>query len=131
MCADEAHAEPCNVLQVLMYAQLRGNSQNVVKIAAGALTGPAGVAKDQMRVIQEGPLSVQLDGGKRLGMLAAEAAVAEALERCQQHGFGIAGTCNTSSSTGALGCGPPATFQCYPLQKCRSFKDALWQLLAD
>lgn len=86
-----------------MYAQLRGNSQSLVKIAAGALTGPAGVARDQMRAIQEGPLSVQLDGGKRLGMLAVGAAVTEASYRCQQRGFGIAGTCNTSSSTGALG----------------------------
>ena len=94
------------MLQVLMYAQLRGNSQNVVKITAGALTGPAGVAAEGMRPIQEGPLSVQLDGGKRLGMLAVEAAVAQALDRCQQRGFGLAGTCNTSSSTGALGCEP-------------------------
>ncbi|KAK9846055.1 hypothetical protein WJX84_010500, partial [Apatococcus fuscideae] len=91
------------ITEVLMYAQLRGNSQNVVKIAAGALTGPAGVAREEMRAIQEGPLSMQLDGGKRLGMLAVEAAVTQALDRCQQLGFGIAGTCNTSSSTGALG----------------------------
>ncbi|KAK9860382.1 hypothetical protein WJX84_000978 [Apatococcus fuscideae] len=91
------------ITQVLMYAQLRGNSQNVMKISAGALTGPAGISREETRVIQDGPLSIQLDGGKRLGMLVVETAVKEALTRCQERGFGIAGTCNTSSSTGALG----------------------------
>ncbi len=90
-------------LQVLMYGQLRGNSQNVIKIPAGALTDPAGVPQEEMNVIQEGPISVQLNGGKRLGMLVVDAAVQQALARCQKNSFGIAGTCNTSSSTGALG----------------------------
>ena len=91
-------------LQVLIWAQLRGNSQNVIKIPAGA------IAKDKNAVSpriarNNGALAV-IDGGRSQGMLAMHAATRVAIQRAQRNGSGIIAINNISSATGALGCGP-------------------------
>ena len=49
-----------------------------------------------------------MDGNQGYGMVVLRRATEEAVSRAQQHGVGIVGTNNTSTSTGALGCFAPA-----------------------
>lgn len=89
------------ILDVLMYAQLRGNNQGVVKLIG------KGVPKDQnageIKIIRETKLSTLLDGNKNFGMIVNTKAVEIAIKKAKEHGFAIVGTNNTSSSTGAIG----------------------------
>ncbi len=89
------------ILDVLMYAQLRGNNQGVVKlIGAGMPNDPEAGA---VEVVRETTLSVLVNGNRNHGMVALTVATDRAIEKAAQHGFGIAGTYNTYTSTGALG----------------------------
>jgi len=89
------------ILEILMYAQLRGNNQGLVKLIG------RGIPKDkevgEIKVIKETKLSALLDGGRNMGMLVMKKAMKIALEKTKEHGFGIVGTKNTCSSTGAIG----------------------------
>lgn len=89
------------VFQVLLWAELRGNSQGVMKIPAGAL-----VRSDNARplkVVHESTISASIDGGQQLGMLILHSATTLAISKAKLGGVGLVGTFNTSSSTGALG----------------------------
>jgi L-2-hydroxycarboxylate dehydrogenase (NAD+) len=93
--------EAQTILDVLMYAQLRGNNQGVVKlIGAGMPRDPACRA---IAVIRDTKLSALVDGGRNSGMVALSYALKLALEKAREHGFGIVGTNNTNSSSGAIG----------------------------
>jgi LDH2 family malate/lactate/ureidoglycolate dehydrogenase len=89
------------ILDVLLYAQLRGNNQGIIKITTNGLA----VADDAkpMEITHETKLSAAIDGKKQQGMLVLAEATRIAKEKAKEHGFGICGTCNTSTSTGALG----------------------------
>jgi hypothetical protein len=54
-------------------------------------------------VEHETKLSAMINGNQDAGMLALMAAMETATAKCKEHGFGLAGTRNTPSSTGALG----------------------------
>merc|ERR1712216_754696 len=84
-----------------MYAQLRGNNQGIIKVTTNGLA----MAPDAepMVVTHETKLSAAIDGKKTQGMLVLAEATRVAHEKAKEHGFGIVGTCNTSTSTGALG----------------------------
>ena len=89
-------------MQVLLWAQLRGNNQSTIKIPAGAVArqpdaGPLGEPSGS------GAVSL-IDGNQGYGMVVLHRATEEAVSRAQQQGVGIVGTNNTSTSTGALGC---------------------------
>ena len=85
-----------------MYAQLRGNSQSLVKVVSG------GVARSPdwrpAAVVHETPVSALIDGGGDFGMLVVRQAVELAAAKAAEHGVGVVGTNNTASGTGALGC---------------------------
>lgn len=89
------------ILDVLMYAQLRGNNQGIIKVTTN------GLAKDPeakpMKITHESKLSAAIDGQKTQGMIVLAEATRIAHEKAKEHGFGICGTCNTFTSTGALG----------------------------
>jgi L-2-hydroxycarboxylate dehydrogenase (NAD+) len=89
------------ILDVLMYAQLRGNNQGIVK-----LTG-AGMPRDPncvpIRMVKETPLSALLDGGHNSGMVVVSQALEIAIQKAKEQGIGIVGTHRTASSTGAIG----------------------------
>jgi|Transcript_9418 LDH2 family malate/lactate/ureidoglycolate dehydrogenase len=89
------------IMDVLMYAQLRGNNQGIIKVTTNGLARAADAVP--MKVDTETALSAHIDGGKQQGMLVLNKATEMALEKAKANGFGIAGTCNTSTSTGALG----------------------------
>ncbi|MEK6962957.1 MAG: Ldh family oxidoreductase [Nanoarchaeota archaeon] len=93
--------EAGQILEVLMYAQLRGNNQGLVKLIG------KGIPKDptcgSIKTIKETKLSTMLDGNKTNGMIVLNHAVQLAVAKGKEHGFGIAGTNNTCTSTGAIG----------------------------
>ena len=89
------------ILDVLMYAQLRGNNQGIVKLIGAGM--PRDTTADLINIVRETELSVLLDGARNSGMVVMTHALDLALEKARQRGFGIVGTRNTNSSTGAIG----------------------------
>lgn len=87
--------------EVLLYAQLRGNNQGIIKLIG------AGIPRDPdcgpIRTEHETALSARLDGARQHGMLVLNRAVDLAIEKAGASGFGIVGSHNTASSTGAIG----------------------------
>ena len=88
--ADEA----ATILEVLMYAQLRGNNQGVVKLIGAGM--PRDPAWRPIQVVRDTKLSALLDGGHNSGMVAVTKALEIALQKAAEHGFGIVGTNNTN-----------------------------------
>ena len=66
-----------------------------------------GIARDPawapIAIEHETQLSACLNGNKNAGMVVIHKAMDMAIEKAKTHGFGICGTNNTSTSTGALG----------------------------
>lgn len=89
------------ILDILMYAQLRGNNQGIIKVTTN------GIARDAqakpIKVTEPVPLSAAIDGGNNHGMIVLDRAAEIAIEKCKKHGVGIVGTNHTFTSTGALG----------------------------
>jgi L-2-hydroxycarboxylate dehydrogenase (NAD+) len=93
--------EAQTILDVLMYAQLRGNNQGVVKLIGAGL--PRSNDVQPIKTVKETKLSALLDGGHNTGMVLLKYAAELALTKAREHGFGIVSTYNTNSSTGAIG----------------------------
>ena len=89
------------MLDIIMYAQLRGNNQNVVKLLGPGL--PANPDAGEIGLAKETKLSALVDGGGRQGMVAMSHACALTIAKAREHGFGIVGVCNANSATGAIG----------------------------
>eukprot|EP00892_Ulva_mutabilis_P009980 jgi/Ulvmu1/7354/UM036_0014.1 len=86
--------------EVMMYAQLRGNNQGIIKITTGGMNrakgaGPIAVERDTR-------LAAIINGHGDAGMLVLNKARDMAAAKCLKHGFGIVGTNNTYTSTGCL-----------------------------
>ncbi|KAK3239986.1 hypothetical protein CYMTET_50124, partial [Cymbomonas tetramitiformis] len=86
---------------VMMYAQLRGNNQGIIKVATGGIARTEGCGR--LEVEHETELSALINGNKDAGMLALYQALELGVMKASKHGFGIVGTHNTPTSTGALG----------------------------
>ena len=93
--------EAAVLLDVMMWAQLRGYGPGVAEIAGGAVAKTA--SGGPMEVTLETKLSTKIDGKQENGMLVLHRAVGIAVEKAKAHGVGLVGTSNTSSSAGALG----------------------------
>lgn len=89
------------ILDVILYAQLRGNNQGVIKLV-GAGMPKESIAGD-VSIVKETKLSVLYDGGFNQGMVVMMQAMRSAILKAKEHGFGIAATRRTRSSTGAIG----------------------------
>lgn len=95
--SDEAEV----ILDILFYAQLRGNNQGLVKLIGTGIPKSAEVG--EMKVVKETKLSALIDGNNNFGMIAMIKAMDMAVEKAKEHGFAIVGTKGTASSTGAIG----------------------------
>jgi LDH2 family malate/lactate/ureidoglycolate dehydrogenase len=85
-----------------MWAQLRGNSQNLVKVVSGGL--PRNPNERPPTIVHDTSLSARIDGGSSFGMLAMRLAVDTAMRKARAGGgMAIVGTNSTASGTGALG----------------------------
>jgi L-2-hydroxycarboxylate dehydrogenase (NAD+) len=93
--------EAQTILEVLMYAQLRGNNQGVVKLIGAGM--PRHKDAQPIKTVKETKLSALLDGGNNTGMVLVKYAMELALTKAREHGFGIIGTRNSNTSTGAIG----------------------------
>lgn len=89
------------ILDVLLYAQLRGNNQGIVKLIGRGM--PKDPEAGEISIARETKLSALVDGNKNTGMVVLKKAADMALEKAREHGFGLAGTFNTHTSTGAIG----------------------------
>ncbi len=89
------------VRDVLLYAELRGNNQGLVKIPArGVLPRPdAGALEVRRRM----PCVTHIDANGRSGMATLAFAAVEAVALAQAHGVGLVAVRNRSGSTGAIG----------------------------
>lgn len=93
--------EANTILDVLMYAQIRGNNQGIVKLIGAGLPRDPNAKPPQ--IVHETPISARIDGGMSVGMVAVMFALEHALEKAASNGFALVGTFNTNSSTGAIG----------------------------
>lgn len=89
------------ILGMLMYAQLRGNNQGLVKLIGKGI--PKNPAAGEITIEKETKLSARINGAHNPGAVVMKKAVDMAVGKAKEHGIGIVGTNNTNSSTGALG----------------------------
>jgi L-2-hydroxycarboxylate dehydrogenase (NAD+) len=89
------------ISEILLYAQLRGNNQGIAKLIGNGM--PKNPDAGTITVIRETPLSALIDGAQNAGMIVHAKATDLAVAKAKSAGFGIVGTRNTSTSTGAIG----------------------------
>ena len=89
------------ISEVLMYAQLRGNNQGIVKLINKSFAKSENAGEIEM--LERTKLSALINGNHNSGMVVIKKAMDKAIEMAKEHGFGIVGTNNTTSSTGAIG----------------------------
>lgn len=89
------------ISDVLLYAQLRGNNQGVVKLIGKGI--PKDPAAGEILVEKETPISARLNGNRNHAMLVVRKAVDIVLEKARCSGFAVVGTSNTNTSSGAVG----------------------------
>lgn len=89
------------IQEILLYAQLRGNNQGVVKLIGNGIPkrNEAGTPK----VIKETAVSARYDGNATHAMVVMNLITETAIEKAKKSGVGIVGNFNTSESSGALG----------------------------
>jgi LDH2 family malate/lactate/ureidoglycolate dehydrogenase len=89
------------IKEILLYAQMRGNNQGVVKLIGKGI--PKDPQAGEISVVKETKLSALIDGNHNMGMVVLKQAMEKALKKAKRYGFGIVGTFNTNTSTGAIG----------------------------
>ena len=95
----DADVEPIH--DILMYAELRGNNQGLVKIPVRAVL-PAPDAKP-IEITRTLPAVAHIAINGNSGMVAATKAAVEAADLASTHGVGVVGTSGRATSTGAMG----------------------------
>jgi LDH2 family malate/lactate/ureidoglycolate dehydrogenase len=89
------------IQDILLYAQLRGNNQGVVKLIGKGI--PKREKAVTPRAVKETPVSALFDGNKTHAMVVMNLVTETAIDKAKKSGIGIVGNFNTTESTGALG----------------------------
>jgi len=89
------------IADIILYAQLRGNNQNVIKLTGAGM--PANPDAGEIKIVKDKKLAALIDGAWNQGMVVMSQACELTITKANEHGFGIVGTHNTNSSTGAIG----------------------------
>lgn len=89
------------VRQVLMYAELRGSSQGLIKIKERTVQ-PDEDCTD-IKIENKAASIARVDGGGHTGMYVLNTATTVAKELVEQSGLALVSTHNTRSSTGSIG----------------------------
>ncbi|MBI3577626.1 Ldh family oxidoreductase [Candidatus Gottesmanbacteria bacterium] len=89
------------ISDVLLYAQLRGNNQGVVKLIGKGI--PKSPDAGEIKIIKETKLSALLDGNLSHSMVVLKKAIDMVVQKAKEHGFGIVGSNHTNTSSGAMG----------------------------
>ena len=88
------------ISEVLLFAQLRGNNQGIVKlIGKGIPRRPEGQSPTN---IKDTPVSALVDGNKTHAIIVMDQLTNIAIEKAGKSGIGMVGSFNTSESTGIL-----------------------------
>src|SRR3989339_374396 len=82
-------AAVATIADILMYAQLRGNCQGVVKLIGKGI--PKRVGAESPKIVKETPVSALLDGKKTHAMIVMDLATETAIEKAKKSGVGIVG----------------------------------------
>ncbi len=93
--------EATSILEALMYAQLRGSNQGLVKLLSPSFGKNLKARKD--KIVKQTKLSALLNGGLNSGIVILRKATKIAIKKAQSNGLAIVGTNHTNTSTGALG----------------------------
>lgn len=89
------------ISDVLMYAQLRGNNQGVIKLIGNGI--PRREHVQVPKIVKETPVSALVDGRNTHAMVVMSYTTDTAIKKAKASGVGICGNFNTKESTGALG----------------------------
>ncbi|MFA6270715.1 MAG: Ldh family oxidoreductase [Candidatus Paceibacterota bacterium] len=89
------------IKKVLLYAQLRGNNQGVVKLIGKGI--PKREAVGTPKIVKETPVSALIDGNNAHAIIVMDQVTDLAIKKAKQSGIGIVGNFNTAESTGAIG----------------------------
>lgn len=95
------NSEADEILQVLLYAQMRGSNQGVVKLIGSGIPKPSDVR--EIKIEKDTKLSAIVNGGKNHAMVVVNRAVDIALEKAKAHGMSLVGVNSVNTSSGALG----------------------------
>jgi LDH2 family malate/lactate/ureidoglycolate dehydrogenase len=87
------------ITDVLVYAQSRGNTQGLAKIATGGV--PEAAQTEPLRLVSERKSGAMFSGGQ--SMVASLAAANKAVELAQEHGISIVAVNHAVGSSGAIG----------------------------
>ena len=90
-------------LQVLLYAQLRNNSNNMVKVITGGLDKLSDQSTPEIQ--QQTDISAVIDGQQSAGIIVMKQALHLAMAKAKSSGCGIIGTNHTATGSGAIGSG--------------------------
>jgi L-2-hydroxycarboxylate dehydrogenase (NAD+) len=93
--------ETATIRDMLLYAQLRGNNQGVVKLIGKGI--PKNPDAKVITIEKETTLSAKINGNQNQAMVVVKKALEVVLDKANSYGIGIAGTFNTSTSSGAIG----------------------------
>ncbi len=89
------------IKNILLYAQLRGNNQGVVKLIG------AGIPKNKdaklPKIVKETPVSALFDNRGTFGMIVMDKMTDVAIAKAKKTGVAIVGNFNSEGSTGAIG----------------------------
>jgi LDH2 family malate/lactate/ureidoglycolate dehydrogenase len=87
------------IVDVLLYAQLRGNTQGIAKIATGGV--PKAQDAEPLKLVKENKSGALFSGGH--SMVSSVKASDKAVELAKIHGVGVVATNHTQTSSGAIG----------------------------
>jgi len=93
--------ETATIRDMLLYAQLRGNNQGVVKLIGKGI--PKNSEAGDIKIEKETALSARINGNQNQAMVVVKKALDLVLEKAKSNGIGISGTFNTATSSGAIG----------------------------
>lgn len=89
------------IQDILLYAQLRGNNQGVVKLIGKGI--PKREKATIPKIVKETPVSALFDGNETHAMVVMNLVTETAINKAKKSGIGMVGNFNTTESTGALG----------------------------
>ena len=89
------------ITKTLMYAELRGNNQGIVKLITNGLL--PSLDQQHTEIVYDTPISSKINGHQNIGMVVVAECVDRAIAKTKSVGVGIVGCSNYSSATGALG----------------------------
>src|SRR3989344_2521933 len=94
-------AEAVIIQDVLLFAQMRGNNQGVVKLIGKGI--PKAQDEGEIKIEKETKLSALVNGSKNHAMVVVSYAADLAVKKAKEHGVGIVGINRINTSSGAIG----------------------------